>query len=161
MNSCWTAHSWQKKLYYFRNILSTLIIADYRNENEVCNKSKYEIAAEHFEVVFFVSRVQSNKCSIMCTMFIGQWLDKLVIYLCTILTVSHSIIKPANPCITHNDGNNVVVEWFTPQTCTQVQVATKSQVSQYTYICACMRTVFSVMVKAMHGVMQTQHLHVR
>ena len=41
----------------------------------------------------------------------------------------------ASPCITHNDGNNVVVEWFTPQTCTQVQVATKSQVSQYTYIC--------------------------
>ena len=56
-----------------------LMIADYRNENKVPNKSKYEIAAKHFEFFFFASYVQSNKCSIMCTTFIGERLEKLVI----------------------------------------------------------------------------------
>ena len=55
-----------------------LMIADYRNENKVPNKSKYEIAAKHFDF-FFASCVQSNKCSIMCTTFIGERLEKLAV----------------------------------------------------------------------------------
>ena len=40
-----------------------LMIADYRNENKVPNKSKYEIAAKHFEFFFFAVQQVPAACS--------------------------------------------------------------------------------------------------
>ena len=54
-----------------------LMIADYRNENKVPNKSKYEIAAKYFE--FFFCRLRAVQQVFNHVYYIGERLEKLAV----------------------------------------------------------------------------------